>query len=123
VFDTEDATIRVNGTVNFANEKLDLDVRPESKGLRILSLRSPLYVKGTLKDPDVGVQPGPLILRGGGAVALAVFAAPVAALLPLVATSKGEPDNTCATVLEQMRGASKARTAPLPQKTKAAATH
>ncbi|MET3651315.1 AsmA family protein [Dyella japonica] len=123
VFDTEDATIRVEGTVNFANEKLDLDVRPESKGLRILSLRSPLYVKGTLKNPDVGVQPGPLILRGGGALALGVLAAPVAALLPLVATSKGEPDNTCATVLEQMRGASKARPAPLPSKTKASTTH
>jgi len=123
VFDTEDATIRVNGTVNFANEKLDLDVRPESKGLRIFSLRSPLYVKGTLKDPNVGVQPGPLILRGGGAVALGVLATPIAALLPLVATSKGEQDNTCATVLEQMRGASKARPAPLPDKSKAATAH
>jgi len=90
--------------------------------LRILSLRSPLYVKGTLKNPDVGVQPGPLILRGGGALALGVLAAPVAALLPLVATSKGEPDNTCATVLEQMRGASKARPAALPSKT-ASTTH
>jgi uncharacterized protein involved in outer membrane biogenesis len=114
VFDTEDAVIRVNGTVNFANEKLDLDVRPSSKGLRIFSLRSPLYVKGTLKNPDVGVQPGPLILRGGGAVAVAVLAAPVAALLPLIATSKGDPDNTCSTVLEEMRGASKAGTAPKP---------
>ena len=123
VFDTEDATIRVNGTVNFANEKLDLDVRPESKGLRIFSLRSPLYVKGTLKDPNVGVQPGPLILRGGGAVALGVLATPIAALLPLVATSKGEHDNTCATVLEQMRGASKARPAPVPSKSKATTTH
>lgn len=123
VFDTEDATIRVNGNVNFANEKLDLDVRPESKGLRILSLRSPLYVKGTLKNPDVGVQPGPLILRGGGALALGIFAAPVAALLPLVAASKGAPDNTCTTVLEQMRGSSKARPAPAPVKTKAAPAH
>jgi len=123
IFDTEDATIRVNGTVNFADEKLDLDVRPSSKGLRILSLRSPLYVKGTLKNPDVGVQPGPLILRGGGAVALGLFAAPVAALLPLVAASKGTPDNTCATVLEQMRGASKAHPAPVPAKTKAAPAH
>jgi len=114
VFDTEDATIRVNGTVNFANEKLDLDVRPSSKGLRIFSLRSPLYVKGTLKDPDVGVQPGPLILRGGGAVAVGVLAAPVAALLPLIATSKDQPDNTCQTVLEEMRGASKAHPAPKP---------
>ncbi|QNK02047.1 AsmA family protein [Dyella telluris] len=122
VFDTEDATIRVNGTVNFASEKLDLDVRPASKGLRILSLRSPLYVKGTLKNPDVGVQPGPLILRGGGAVALGIFAAPVAALLPLVAASRGAPDNTCATVLEQMRGSSKAHPAPLPAKTAPKAT-
>lgn len=111
VFDTEDAVIDISGTLNFANEQLNLDVRPHSKGLRILSLRSPLYVKGTLKNPDVGVQPGTLILRGGGAVALAVFA-PVAALLPLVATSKGDPDNTCATVLEQMRGPSKSQPVP-----------
>ncbi|WP_243039767.1 AsmA family protein [Dyella sedimenti] len=108
VFDTEDATIRIDGTVNFANEQLNLDVRPDSKGLRLLSLRSPLYVKGTLKNPDVGVQPGPLILRGGGALALGVLAAPVAALLPLVAASKGAPDNTCVSVLEQMRHPPKA---------------
>ncbi|WP_232823392.1 AsmA family protein [Dyella sp. C9] len=116
VLDTEDATITVDGTVNFANEQLNLDVRPDAKGVRIFSLRSPLYVKGTLKNPDVGVQPGPLILRGGGAVALGVLAAPVAALLPLVATSKGQPDNTCTTVLEQMRGPSKARPVPAPAK-------
>ena len=112
VFDTEDATVRIDGTVNFANEKLDLDVRPDSKGLRLLSLRSPLYVKGTLKNPDVGVQPGPLMLRGGGAVALGVLAAPVAALLPLVATGRDQQDNTCATVLEQMRQPSKVKTPP-----------
>ncbi len=123
VFDTEDAVINIDGTVNFANEKLDLDVRPHSKGVRILSLRSPLYVKGTLKNPDVGVQPGPLILRGGGAVALAVLA-PVAALLPLVvANKKGDPDNTCATVLEQMRGPSKEHPAPAPPAPKAATSH
>ena len=122
VFDTEDAVIHVDGTVNFANEKLDLDVRPQSKGLRILSLRSPLYVKGTLKNPDVGVQPGPLILRGGGAVALAVFA-PVAALLPLVATSKGDPDNTCVSVLEQMRGPSKSQPGAATAKPKPATSH
>jgi uncharacterized protein involved in outer membrane biogenesis len=123
MFDTEDATIRVNGTINFADEKLDLDVRPASKGLRILSLRSPLYVKGSLKNPDVGVQAGPVILRGGGALALGVFAAPVAALLPLVAASQGAPDNACATVLEQMSGPSKARPAPLPTRAKAPQAH
>src|SRR6185312_16097084 len=63
VFDTQDALVDVDGTVNFADEKLDLDVTPHTKGLRVFSLRSPLYVKGTLKNPDVGVQKGPLRLR------------------------------------------------------------
>jgi len=112
VFDTEDATVRINGTVNFGNEQLDLDIRPNSKGLRVLSLRSPLYVKGTMKNPDVGVQPGPLILRGAGAVAMGVFATPAAALLPLVAASKGAPDNTCATVLAEMSSPSKVSQPP-----------
>jgi len=116
VFDTEDATVRINGTVNFGNEQLDLDIRPNSKGLRVLSLRSPLYVKGTMKNPDVGVQPGPLILRGAGAVAMGVFATPAAALLPLVAASKGAPDNTCATVLAEMSSPSKVSAPPTNRK-------
>lgn len=108
LIDTEDATIQINGTVNFANERLDLNVKPNSKGVRIFSLRSPLYVKGTLKHPDVGVQAGPLILRGGGALALGVFATPAAALIPLIATSKDEDDNRCRQVLQSMRPPAKA---------------
>jgi uncharacterized protein involved in outer membrane biogenesis len=104
VFDTEDATINVSGTANMASEQLNLDVTPHTKGLRIFSLRSPLYVKGTLKNPDVGVQKGPLLIRGAGAVALAVFAAPAAALLALVAPSHDTGnDNTCRIVLQQLR--------------------
>ncbi|RDI97974.1 AsmA family protein [Dyella solisilvae] len=123
VLDTEDAVINVNGSIDFASEKLNLDIHPNSKGVRIISLRSPLYVKGTLKNPDVGVQPGPLILRGGGALALGVLAAPVAALLPLVATSKEQPDNTCVAVLEQMRSPSKAKPPPQVPKGRPATAH
>lgn len=104
VLDTEDAVIDVTGTINFADEHLNLDVTPHTKGLRIVSLRSPLYVKGTLKDPDVGVHPGPLILRGGGAVALAVVAAPVAALLAVIVPSRDSKSaNTCQQVLTSLR--------------------
>jgi uncharacterized protein involved in outer membrane biogenesis len=106
VFDTDDALIKVDGTVNMATEKLDLDVQPHTKGLRILSLRSPLYVRGTLKHPDVGVQKGPLLLRGAGAVALGTVAAPAAALLALIAPSHENEDsgeNTCRAVLQQLR--------------------
>ncbi|OOG38378.1 AsmA family protein [Rhodanobacter sp. C05] len=104
VFDTEDATINVSGTANMASEQLNLEVTPHTKGLRIFSLRSPLYVKGMLKNPDVGVQKGPLLIRGAGAIALGVFAAPAAALLALVAPSHDTGnDNTCRIVLQQLR--------------------
>ena len=83
---------------------------PHTKGVRIFSLRSPLYVRGTLKDPDVGVQKGPLLMRGAGMVTLAVVAAPAAALLALTAPSHN-PDageNTCRAVLDQMSTPAKA---------------
>ncbi|WP_185964663.1 hypothetical protein, partial [Klebsiella pneumoniae] len=32
---------------SFASEQLDLTIDPESKGFRVITLRSPLYVRGT----------------------------------------------------------------------------
>ncbi len=112
VFDTQDAVVRVDGTVNMDNEHLDLDVKPQTKGLRILSLRSPLYVRGTLKHPDVGVKAGPLALRAGGAVALGAVAAPAAALLALIVPDHDQPPNTCQRVLGQLRKGGLKVTAP-----------
>ena len=102
VFDTENAIIYIDGTANMATEKLDLTVTPESKGWRLISLRSPLYVRGTFAKPAAGVKAVPLMLRGAGMVALGVIAAPAAGLLALVAPSGGEP-NQCAPLLEQMK--------------------
>jgi AsmA family protein len=104
VLDTTDATINVSGTVNFNNEHLNLDVVPKTKGLRILSLRSPLYVKGTFKNPDVGVKPESLLARGGAA-AVAAVAAPAAALLAMIVPGHGENQNQCQQVLTQFRQA------------------
>ena len=101
IVDTEDAVLHIDGTVNLGNEQLDLTLQPDSKGLRIFSLRSPLYVKGTFSKPDVSVDKGVLALRAGGALALAVVA-PMAALLPLVNAGPGE-ENECATLLANAR--------------------
>ena len=119
VFDTGDAVINMDGTVNLDTEQLDLEVHPHTRGLRILSLRSPLYVRGTLKNPDVGVQKGPLLLRGAGAAALATVAAPAAALLAMIAPSHDKDENnTCQVVLDQMR---QSGTMPSAEKAKAKA--
>ncbi|PKH23743.1 AsmA family protein [Enterobacterales bacterium CwR94] len=99
VFDTENAVINVTGTTNFANERLDLSIDPASKGIRIITLRSPLYVRGTFKNPDAGVKAGPLIARGAAAVALGAVVAPAAALLALISPSEGD-SNQCTNVLQ-----------------------
>ncbi|NYT86978.1 AsmA family protein [Pollutimonas harenae] len=82
--ETDDTIVDVSGTINLATEELDLDIRPANKTMRIFTLRSPLYAKGTFKNPDVGVQTGPLLLRAGSAIVLGVVATPFAALLPLL---------------------------------------
>jgi hypothetical protein len=56
----------------------------------------------------VGVKKGPLIARGAGAILLAVFAAPAAALVPLIATSKRGDPGRCEALLAQMRVPTKA---------------
>ena len=102
VFDTQNAIIYIDGTANFATERLDLKITPESKGFRVFSLRSPLYVRGTFAHPDAGVEAVPLLLRGAGMVALGVIAGPAAGLLALVAPS-GDVPNQCAPLLQQMQ--------------------
>jgi uncharacterized protein involved in outer membrane biogenesis len=89
VADTSEARIDVHGTVNLDNEQLDLTLKPDAKSMRVISLRAPIYVRGTFKQPDISVDKGALALRAGGALALAVVA-PVVAIVPLVSTAPGE---------------------------------
>ena len=92
---------------------MNLKIDPHSKGLRVISLRTPLYVTGSFKKPKVSVDKGVLALKAGGAVALAVLA-PVAALAPLVNVGPGQ-DSACAVLLADV--ASKPQ-APPPGKTR-----
>ena len=110
--DTSDAIIDVTGQISLATEKLALDVKPENKTLRIFTLRSPLYIKGTFKNPDVGVYTGALAARAGAAAALGIIATPFAALLPLLNTGTND-SNDCSTLL---KAASEKAKAPPPGK-------
>lgn len=99
ILETDDAVVTVDGQINLATETMDLDVHPDNKSLRIFTLRSPLYVRGTFQNPDVGVQKGPLAVRAGAAVALGVIATPLAALLPLL--NVGTDDTTTCLAVER----------------------
>ncbi|CAB3657340.1 AsmA family protein [Achromobacter marplatensis] len=114
VFDTENALISITGTADFKNETMDMDITPDSKGFRIFSLRSPLYVRGTFGSPDVGVHVLPLAARGAGMVALGVLLTPAAGLLALIAPSTTD-ENACGPLLEQMRKPPKAPAPAAPK--------
>lgn len=113
IIDTNDATITADGNINFKEEKLNLTVRPESKGVRIISLRSPLHIRGTFKNPDVGVNKGVVAAKAGAAAVLGIAAAPAAALLALINPGPAE-DSPCASLLKQ---AGQKPEAPPPGKT------
>ncbi|RZF30258.1 AsmA family protein [Paraburkholderia sp. UYCP14C] len=104
--DTDDAVINIDGHINLRDETMDLGVHPHTKGFRVFSLRSPLYVKGTFKHPHVGVNAAALALRGGAAVGLGLIN-PFAALIPLLAPSNNKP-LPCGELLAQVRQMPKA---------------
>ncbi|PMS16378.1 AsmA family protein [Trinickia dabaoshanensis] len=104
--DTSDAVVGMAGKIDLKDETMDLTIHPHTKGFRIFTLRSPLYVKGTFKKPDVGVDKTSLALRAGAAVGLGLIN-PFAALIPLIAPSHTK-STPCDALLAQMTKAPKA---------------
>jgi uncharacterized protein involved in outer membrane biogenesis len=96
---TDDALVEATGTINLGTEELDLRIKPESLEWKFFSLRSPLYVKGTFGNPNVGVEAGPLLLRAGAAVVAAVVAPAALALVPITVPA-ADDDTHCKPLLD-----------------------
>lgn len=88
-FDTSDTVIFGQGSVDLREEGIDMRLIPQPKDKSPVSLRVPLKIGGTFKDPSFLPEAGPLILRGAAAAALYAVAPP-AALLALIETGPGE---------------------------------
>jgi uncharacterized protein involved in outer membrane biogenesis len=103
VFDTENALVDIDGTINLGDERVDLTLHPQTKGLRVFSLRSPLHVEGSFEHLDVSIDRKSLLARGGGAIGLALVATPLAAIVPLVAPGGEEEAKSCAPLAQELR--------------------
>jgi uncharacterized protein involved in outer membrane biogenesis len=89
VFDTSDTVLFGKGSLDFDGEKLALELRPRPKDVSPVSLRGPLEISGTFKDPKF--RPQAKSLLGRAAIAAALYAiAPPAALLAFIETGPGE---------------------------------
>ena len=101
IIDTEDALIKVEGTINLKEEQIDLEAHPYPKDPSLLSLRSPILVKGPLKKPKGRPKAGPIAVRVAVAVGLAAIN-PALAALALMDSGPGK-DADCARLLAEAR--------------------
>lgn len=99
VLDTTVTVINGRGTVNLADETLDIVLYPAPKDQSILSLRSPLLIGGTFGSPSAGFDKAALAGRLGIALALGAIN-PLLALAATVDTGQGK-DADCKAVLAQ----------------------
>ncbi len=107
LFDTSRMTVGGQGSVNLANETIDLTLAPKPKEASLLSLAVPLDIGGTLARPTIAPNNGAIVKGVAGAVG-AVALGPLAALVPLVSSGTGEA-NPCLAALAQAKKNSPAR--------------
>lgn len=101
VFDTEVTTIVGTGTIDLGKEKLDLTLNPKTKNTSPIALRSPIYIRGSFANPEVGVDKGRVALRALGAIALGVVN-PLLTLIPLIDAGPGK-DSDCRQLVRDAR--------------------
>ncbi|HEY3849657.1 MAG TPA: AsmA family protein, partial [Steroidobacteraceae bacterium] len=82
--DTTNVLITGRGHIDLGDERLDLTLQGDPKKIRLLRLRSPITLHGTLLHPAVGVKPGQLLAQAGVAIALGTLLTPAAAALALI---------------------------------------
>ena len=110
VFDTAVTTIVGTGDIDLAQEKLDLTLVQKTKNTSPLALRSPIYIRGSFAQPEVGVDKGQVALRALGAAALGAIN-PLLVLIPLVDPGPGK-DSDCRQLVRDARPAAAAKAGP-----------
>ena len=117
VVDTDDSAIWLDGSLSLATEALDLKATVMPKDFSLLTLRTPLRVRGTFGDPQVSIDKGPLGRTLASAFLLALLN-PIAALIPLVDTGDAEAAKRgaagCRSVTQRAAGLAAANPAATP---------
>jgi uncharacterized protein involved in outer membrane biogenesis len=100
VLDTSEAIVSGSGGANLRDERLDLQLRTESKHFSIGSLPAPIIIDGTLKHPGIKLG-GELAVRSGAAIGLGLVFPPLAAL-PTIQFGAGD-NHQCDQILARAK--------------------
>lgn len=101
VIDTTDTNILGEGQISLLDETIQMKLSPEPKDVSILSLRTPVHIADTFKNPTI-YPDKMLAIRAAAAVVLGVLATPLAALIPLIETGPGE-DSNCKALISSVK--------------------
>ncbi|HEY3583874.1 MAG TPA: hypothetical protein VGL90_05800, partial [Casimicrobiaceae bacterium] len=94
VIDSDAELIHGSGSIDFAHERYDIQLKADSKKPSLIALRGPIQIGGTFEQPVVRPQLGQPLARVGAAIGLGLIAPPLA-LLPLIDLGDA-PDANCA---------------------------
>ena len=121
VFDTKNVLITGGGQIYLGPERLDLTIQGQPKKVRLVRLRAPVEIKGTLSKPAFRLETGHLLKQGGIAAALGTLLSPLAAVLAFVDPGLAK-DQNCAQLLAEAHAdthlatGSPGEAPPLPEK-------
>ncbi len=88
--DTPVSSVSGSGSIDLAQENIDLVLVPRSRKTSLVALRGPIRLHGPLGAPEVSLDTAGIVARGAGALVLGLVN-PLLALAPLVETSKNSP--------------------------------
>mgnify|MGYP003110280351 FL=1 len=97
------------GVIDLNDESLDLVFVPKPNDVSLVSLSTPLRVRGTLSDPRVSPDTGALLVDVATAVGAGIFTGGLGAILPLLSVQNfdAEDAGACLSMLESGEGAGK----------------
>ncbi len=98
--DTSNVLITGRGNIDLHSEELDLALQGDPKKLRLLRLRSPISLHGTLLHPSVGIKADKLAEQAGVAAVLGALLTPAAAAIAFIDPGLAK-NKDCSTVLSQ----------------------
>jgi hypothetical protein len=112
LLNTSDTLFFVQGTFGLLNRRLNLRLVQSPNDWSPLSLRSPVTIGGTLKNPVIGIDPAPAAVKILSSAVLAAVT-PIAALLPLLDIGDQPVKRGCGPAIERVR-AKAAEIGPAP---------
>jgi AsmA family protein len=111
---TKEALVNVGGSLSFAQETLDLNLKTDARHFSIGSLPTSINVTGPFKHPSIrpGVQ---VVARAGAVVGLGVLFVPLALLPTIQFGTSAEEDAKCGELLAQARNQAGGKALAPPQ--------